>query len=154
MHNLDGVALAAHYSEYFDKILLDAPCSSETRFIKGDVRTFGFWSERHIKQVAYNQRKLLFAAWNALKPGGTLVYSTCTFAPEENEVQITRLLERDENAKLEEIVLPGLTRAPVCSEWEGKKLHKDMAKTLRMLPDSVMEGFFVARVGKGRLSNK
>lgn len=148
VHMKHGAILVEEYENYFDKILLDAPCSSETRFIKGQIKTYGFWAERKIKEVAYNQRKLLLAAWNALKPGGTLVYSTCTFAPEENEVQISRLLERVDDAEVVEISLPYLKKGPLVSEWKENTLHKDVSKSLRILPDESIEGFFVACIKK------
>ncbi len=71
-----------YYVNFFDKILLDAPCTAEARIILKQPRTFSFWREKNIKEHVFIQRKLLFAAWEMLKPGGALVYSTCTFAPE------------------------------------------------------------------------
>lgn len=146
----DGSRLCGEYQNYFDKILLDAPCSAEARFVAGDPKTYGYWSEKKIKEMAYKQRKLLFSAWYALKPGGTLVYSTCTFAPEENEMQVYKLLERFENAEMQNIssLLTGLKTLPAVLEWKGKKLHLDVKKTIRLFPTSEMEGFFVAKITK------
>jgi len=143
-----GHVLCQEYPEYFDKILLDAPCSSETRFVSTLPRTFMFWKERKIKEMAYAQRKLLLAAWGALKPGGTLVYSTCTFAPEENEMQISRLLERAPDAKVEKVRIDGLKALPTVKEWKGKEVHKDVQKCLRILPTKSVQGFFVAKIKK------
>jgi 16S rRNA (cytosine1407-C5)-methyltransferase len=145
-----GAALCDDYVGYFDKILLDAPCSAEARFIEGKPKTFGFWKERKIKEMAYKQRQLLFAAWKALKPGGTLVYSTCTFAPEENEVQISRLLERTPDAQIVPIQIEGLQSLPAVTVWKEKTLHEGVAHTLRILPTSEIEGFFVAKLMKKR----
>ena len=76
--------LVQHFPNYFDKILVDAPCSGEGMFRKDD-NAIEFWSEDLVEKCSYTQRKLLSLAFQMLKPGGTLVYSTCTFSPEENE---------------------------------------------------------------------
>lgn len=147
----DGSQLCGDYENYFDKILVDAPCSAESRFVDGDPKTYGYWSEKKIKEMAFKQRKLLFSAWYALKPGGTLVYSTCTLAPEENEMQISKLLERyDGEVEIENIAsaLPGLKALPPVTEWKEKKLHPGVKKSLRIYPTSEIEGFFVAKLVK------
>ncbi len=111
-----GGALCREYPEYFDRILLDAPCSAEARFVVGDPKSTGYWKEQKIKEMAYKQWGLLLAAWSALKPGGILVYSTCTFAPEENELQVTKFLERVSHSpspsqgEVREGVWPTITR--------------------------------------------
>jgi 16S rRNA (cytosine1407-C5)-methyltransferase len=69
----------------FDRILLDAPCSAEGRISLANEKSYGFWSLENIEKKAQQQYELLTHALGALKPGGTLVYSTCTLAPEENE---------------------------------------------------------------------
>lgn len=144
-----GAGLCKEYIEYFDKILLDAPCSAEARFVQSDPKTWGYWHERKIKETAYKQRQLLFAAWQALKPGGILVYSTCTFAPEENEVQIARLLEATkEGCKLLPIEIQGLKKAPLVKKWKEKELTKELSNSLRILPDTKIEGFFIAKLQK------
>ncbi len=143
-----GAKLCREYPEYFDKILLDAPCSAEARFVLGNPKTFGYWSERKIKEMAYKQRQLLLAAWGALKPGGVLVYSTCTMAPEENEVQISRLLERNPDAEIENIAIPGLKVVPPVLTWKEKALHSGVKKSLRIMPTKEVEGFFVAKIRK------
>jgi NOL1/NOP2/sun family putative RNA methylase len=145
----NGPGLCDEYLGYFDKILLDAPCSAEARFILDQPKTFAFWKEKKIKDMAYAQRKLLFAAWNALKPGGTLVYSTCTFAPEENEMQISRLKERyGDEVQIEKIELKGLAVFDPITNWKDHEFHTDMKKTLRIKPTSDVEGFYVAKLTK------
>jgi len=147
----DGSDVCGDYLNTFDKILVDAPCSAEARFLEGDPKTFGYWSEKKIKEMAMKQRKLLFSAWYALKPGGTLVYSTCTFAPEENEVQVSRLLNRfPEEAEIQDIssVIPEMKYLPGLSSWKEKVFHPGITKALRIFPTSEIEGFFVAKIKK------
>jgi len=143
----DGSKLCREYPEYFDKILLDAPCSAETRFIEGNPKTYGYWNERKIKDLVYTQWKLLLSAWSSLKPGGGMVYSTCTFAPEENEIQISKFMERVGNAVVHKIDLP-LKKLPVLKKWKDKEISKDLQKALRIMPDKEIEGFFVVKIVK------
>jgi 16S rRNA C967 or C1407 C5-methylase (RsmB/RsmF family) len=69
----------------FNKILLDAPCSAEGRIFLPNEKSYGFWSLENITKKAELQYELLSNAVKILRTGGTLVYSTCTLAPEENE---------------------------------------------------------------------
>ncbi|MDO1605446.1 RsmF rRNA methyltransferase first C-terminal domain-containing protein [Lactobacillus sp. YT155] len=76
--------LLKDFSGYFDKIVVDAPCSGEGLFRK-DPDAIDYWSLDYVEQCANRQREILKTAFELLKPGGTIVYSTCTFAPEEDE---------------------------------------------------------------------
>jgi 16S rRNA C967 or C1407 C5-methylase (RsmB/RsmF family) len=69
----------------FDRILLDAPCSAEGRISLDNEKTYGFWSLDNIIKKAELQTELIEVAFDRLITGGTLIYSTCTLAPEENE---------------------------------------------------------------------
>ncbi|PIR75600.1 MAG: hypothetical protein CO030_00510 [Candidatus Magasanikbacteria bacterium CG_4_9_14_0_2_um_filter_42_11] len=143
-----GTVLLQEYEQYFDKILLDAPCSSEARFVSTNNKTFGYWKDRKVKEMAYTQRRLLLSAWKSLKPGGTLVYSTCTFAPEENEMQIDRLLERFDDVQVLPVEIPDVERLPIMKEWEGKTLSPEVQKCFRVKPTKDIEGFFIAKLQK------
>lgn len=87
----DSSNLAANLPEYFDIVIVDAPCSGEGLFQK-KKNTLAEWSEKNILFCATRQKTILQNAAECLKPGGYLVYSTCTFAPEENEEQVHNLL--------------------------------------------------------------
>ncbi len=143
-----GSALVYEYPNYFDKILVDAPCSGEARFDRDNYKSYSYWSPRKVKEMAYKQRKLLLSAWSALKPGGVLVYSTCTMSPEEDEEQIARLLERYDDAEIVEINLGSLQRLPILREWQGKSFVDDVQHCLRIKPTETMESFFVVKVRK------
>mgnify|MGYP001572916821 CR=1 FL=1 len=142
-----GRHLVKEYDNYFDKILLDAPCSAEARFDLNNSKTYSFWSERKVRDMAYQQRTLLLGAWQALKPGGILVYSTCTMAPEENEIQVSRLLDRFDDAKICTIMVP-LKKIPPVLEWKELVLNKKIKKSLRVYPTNQIEGFFIAKIKK------
>ncbi|MBR9693428.1 RsmB/NOP family class I SAM-dependent RNA methyltransferase [Candidatus Woesearchaeota archaeon] len=133
--------------ESFDKVSVDAPCSG-TGTIRRSLKTMRMWSPGLVKRMARDQRRIIQQGFDLLKPGGTLVYSTCTQEPEENEAIVTWLLEKNENAKLQDIKLD-IKRSDVITEWEGTTYHKDIKKVLRIYPqDNDTEGFFVAKVRK------
>lgn len=145
----NGVTLAQKYPEYFDKILLDAPCSAEARFVDGEPATYGYWKEKKVKEMASVQRQLLSSAWNALKPGGILVYSTCTFSPEENELQITKFMEKVGDCELLDIDLPDLRRLLILKTWREQEINKEVVKkSFRIMPTKDIEGFFVVKMKK------
>ena len=85
--------LSDNFREYFDRILVDAPCSGEGMFRKNEDAC-DEWSPENVENCAARQAEILDCAAEMLKPGGRLVYSTCTFAPAENEGSISRFLER------------------------------------------------------------
>lgn len=146
--NLPGEILARHYENTFDRVLLDAPCSMEGRINLQEPETYANWSIRRISDLSKRQKKLLQSAYKCLKPGGTLVYSTCTLAPEENEEVIDWLLHTYENT-LE--VLPihlQVASAPCLQQWQGKTYDNEVTKCLRILPSIEMEGFFIAKLRK------
>ncbi len=136
-----------HSHQLFDRILVDAPCSSEGRFKVREPKTFAYWSPRKIREMARKQKGLLLSASRLLKPGGTLVYSTCTFAPEENEAVIDWLLRKTENVlRVEKLTMDGIATYPAVMTWEGKVFNDQVRNTLRVLPGGLMEGFFVAKL--------
>ena len=147
--NEDGIKIFEKYSNYFDKVLLDAPCSAEARIDLSVRRSYSYWNEKNIKEHAFLQKKLLFSAWTCLKPGGTLVYSTCTFAPEENEGQVAWLKEKFVGeVEIEKIEINGLVKGKKLDEWKGMKFDKDIGNSIRILPDKYIEGFFVVKIVK------
>lgn len=85
--------LAEYFEGYFDKILLDAPCSGEGMFRK-DPAVMKSYEQNGVRYYAGLQREILIPAASMLKPGGLMLYSTCTFAPEEDEQSVMFLLER------------------------------------------------------------
>lgn len=131
----------------FDRILLDAPCSG-TGTIRKSLKTLRMWNPGMIKRISYMQQKLITTAFNLLKPEGTLVYSTCSLEPEENEGIIDFLINKFDNAKVEKIDLDIKSSKPI-TQFENKIYSSEVEKCLRLWPqDSDTEGFFVARLQK------
>jgi NOL1/NOP2/sun family putative RNA methylase len=87
------------FPHFFDKILVDAPCSGEGMFRK-DPSSMETWSIEHVQSCATRQSYVLEDAVKLLKPGGRIVYATCTFAPEENEQLIETFLQKHSEFKL------------------------------------------------------
>lgn len=94
--------LSERFPQFFDKILVDAPCSGEGMFRKNDAAAKE-WSLENVKLCAKRQDDILDAAAKMLKKGGRIVFSTCTFARQENEGSIQRFLERHKDFSVKEI---------------------------------------------------
>lgn len=136
----------------FDRILLDAPCSAEGRISLENEKTYGFWSLDNIAKKSVLQSELLALAFSKLKKWGTLIYSTCTLAPEENEWVIAGFLSKNPNATLESIDIGLSDQAwwkSGLTEFEGKSYWAQMRNAVRILPTELTEGFFMAQIVKG-----
>lgn len=131
----------------FDKVLVDAPCSA-TGTIRRSFKALSMWSPGFVRKMASIQKQLIEAGFLGLKKGGTMVYSTCTMEPEEDEGMVSYLLNKYPDAKLEEIKLDIKRSKPVL-EFDGVKFNSEVKKCLRIYPqDNDTEGFFVARIKK------
>ena len=101
--------LAEKFPGYFDRVLIDAPCSGEGMFRKEEAAITD-WSQETVEMCARRQAEILHSGAALLKPGGRLVYSTCTFAPEENEQTIENFLQAHPEFTLEEASAPWFTQ--------------------------------------------
>lgn len=138
-----GEKIGDKYDNHFDKVLLDAPCSGEGRFLIGDVRTYRGWSEREVVKLSNMQKKLFQSAYKALKSGGVMVYSTCTLNKEENEFVLDWALK---NLNLQ-IMSINLNVKEANAAFNGEA-DKSINKAIRILPSKDMEGFFVCKLKK------
>ena len=94
--------LAGRFAGYFDKILVDAPCSGEGMF-RREPSMVKSWSPEEVERYAKLQREILTSAAQMIKPGGYLLYSTCTFAKEEDEQTVEYFLEQHRDFSLQEL---------------------------------------------------
>lgn len=132
----------------FDKVLVDAPCSG-TGTIRKSLKTLRIWNPNMVRKIANEQKRLIDAGFKVLKKGGTLVYSTCSLEPEEDEAIIDFLINKYDNAAVEDINLKDLKKGNIITEFEGKKYSDAVKKCLRLWPqDNDTEGFFVANIRK------
>jgi len=132
----------------FNRILLDAPCSG-TGTIRKSLKTLRIWNPLMVQRLAHTQKNLIDTAFSNLKPGGTLVYSTCSNEPEENEAVIDFLVNKYGNARIEQIKLSNIKRSDPILIFENSNYNENIKNCLRIWPqDNDTEGFFVAKIKK------
>lgn len=132
----------------FDRILVDAPCSG-TGTIRKSLKTLRIWNPNMVKRLSITQKQLIETSFGILRQNGTMVYSTCSLEPEENEAVVDFLINKYENAKLQEIKLSNIKRSEPISEFDNNKYNEEIKKCLRIWPqDNDTEGFFVAKIQK------
>ncbi len=143
----DTTPLCEGLSDYFDAVLVDAPCSGEGMFRK-EPQTLTEWSMDNIRLCAARQDEILNNASKAVRPGGRIVYSTCTFAPEENEGAVYRFLSSHPDFELVPITVdwgcagfPAERIRPFCPEVDDRF---DLTCCRRILPQHGGEGHFIA----------
>lgn len=144
----DGSTVWRHRPDYFDRVLVDAPCSTEGRFRTDDPNSTRFWHPKKNREMARKQFRLLESGLKSLRPGGTLVYSTCTFAPEENEGVLDRIFQQfDGEIYLEELSLPDWCRPQIpLTSWKRNTFSESVQHARRLLPTRFNEAFFVVRL--------
>ena len=122
--------LAQKYPGFFDRVLVDAPCSGEGMFRKEEAAVTD-WSQETVEMCARRQAEILHSAARLVRPGGRLVYSTCTFAPEEDELAVEAFLKAHPEFQPEEVEAP----------W----FEKGENASFRMWPHKLLgEGHFAA----------
>lgn len=133
--------LAGRFPEYFDKILVDAPCSGEGMFRKEEAAVAD-WSLQTVALCAQRQLEILRLAAQMLRPGGRLVYSTCTFSPEENEAVVSQFLKQAPDFSIEKVNCPWFS--PGRPDWIADPAA-DLEYTVRLWPHKLRgEGHFAA----------
>jgi NOL1/NOP2/sun family putative RNA methylase len=131
----------------FDKILLDAPCTGTGAIMKSP-KTLKTWSVDASKISSSIQKQLLQSAVECLKEDGTLVYSTCSLEPEENEENIDWAI-RKLGVKVEKIKIEGFKTRSGITSWDGDELDPQVSNCIRIYPqDNNSEGFFVSKLKK------
>lgn len=154
--NEDSERLATHFGCFFDRILVDAPCSGEGMFRK-NLDAMEEWSEENVGLCANRQREILTNAAKMLLPGGKLVYSTCTFSPEENEQTVAEFLENHPEFELLPIESHFFSDARpdwVKGENISDEIRMSISRSKRLWPHKLNgEGHYVAlfqKAGKQR----
>lgn len=139
-------SLAKVFEAYFDRIMVDAPCSGEGMFRK-NADACDEWSPENVAICAQRQAEILECAASMLRPGGRMVYSTCTFAPEENEGTISRFLEKHPEFSIVDV--PHYeTMSEGVAAWTDAS-QPGLERTIRLFPHHVDgEGHYLAVLGK------
>lgn len=131
----------------FDIVFLDAPCSADGT-IRKSPDLLKRWSLKRILGYSIRQKDLILRAFDMLNDKGTLIYSTCSMAPEENEEVIDFLLQ-NRTARLIEIKLDNFIFSNAVLEWNYKQYSSEISKTVRIWPHhNDTNGFFIAQVKK------
>ncbi len=141
--NEDGRNIGKNMQEKFDKVLLDVPCSGEGRFLVNKPNTYSNWSEKQVLELSNLQKELFESGYNALKSGGTMVYSTCTLNKMENENVIDWVIKKYD---IEVIETDFKIKEAIKSNCKG--LDKNIEKAIKIIPSKTMEGFFVCLIRK------
>jgi 16S rRNA C967 or C1407 C5-methylase (RsmB/RsmF family) len=134
--------------ERFDRVLLDAQCSGEGMVNLSRRNALQYWSPERITKYRRLQTKMLSACFKLLRPGGVLVYSTCTLSPEEDEAPVSTLLSRNADAMVEPVVLDVPNALAGVTKWRGERFEDGVRGALRIRPEGAMEGFFLCRIRK------
>lgn len=141
-----GELLSKLFGNYFDKILVDAPCSA-LGIIQKKNEVSNWWNEKKAEGLAEIQFKLLLSAIKSCKVGGEIVYSTCTLTLEENELVLDKILKKYP-VEIVDIELPVPSREAFTT-FENQKLNPAISKAKRIVPWEIdSEGFFVAKIRK------
>jgi tRNA (cytosine49-C5)-methyltransferase len=135
-------------ADTFDRILLDVQCSGEGRIDLRRSDSLRFWSEERIDRYKYQQTRMLEAAYRLLRPGGTMVYSTCTIAPEENEFPVSQILRRHSDLDVQPASFDQPNFRPGLSTWRDYRFGPALRHALRVFPTDHFEAFFAAKLVK------
>ena len=141
----DGSKAVYDCHDYFDKVLVDAPCSAEGLFNVHKPKSFAYWSKRKVREMKHKQKRLIAAGWRALRSGGKMVYSTCTFSPQENEDIVQYLIRKfGDEVIFEKVRLPFSNAVQGLTRIDGRQLDDRLTACRHIIPTETMEGFFVA----------
>lgn len=139
--------LSSKKKEIADKVLLDAPCSSEG-VVRKDFDALRNWNQALVGRKSELQKKMVLRAFELLKKGGTLVYSTCSLSPEEDEEVVDFLLKK-RKAEVEKINVKDFKLRPGILEYKGKDFDSNVQNCARVYPqDNDSQAFFVAKIRK------
>jgi 16S rRNA (cytosine1407-C5)-methyltransferase len=143
-----GENLSRIYPEYFDKILLDAPCTAlGNHFPTSDVASW--WSNEKLEKLSNLQYQLMVSALKCLRTGGEMVYSTCSVSPEENELMIEKIIRKYpvEIVKIDPAIQSKFDRG--WTSYKERSISEELIKSLRTWPHQHgCEGFFVIKLRK------
>lgn len=145
----DGRVVGKLCHEWFDQVLLDAPCSSMAQIDLRDPDSYAHWNLKKVRECSRKQKQLICSAFDSLKPGGEMIYSTCSWMIEENEAVVNHLLEYyPDQVQIIDLELPVNNYLPGVTAYLKDSYSADLAKTVRIIPDCQFEAFYIAKIRK------
>lgn len=145
--NKNGCVLGGIYKEYFHKVLVDAPCSGEGTLTFNNLKEFKYLGTKS-NIYTKKQKALLESAYKCVKRNGLIVYSTCTLNPYENEFIINSFLDKHKDMIIEKINIKISNYKDGIIEFEHRTLNSSIKKSIRIIPDNIMEGFYICKLRK------
>jgi NOL1/NOP2/sun family putative RNA methylase len=142
------IFIKPEFNNYFDKVLADVPCTTESKLNLNENTSLREWKLSNAKDISKLQKGLLNSAFKMLKRNGTLIYSTCTYSVEENEAVVDWFLKKNTNAKVMDINLKVENSVTGLVHYKGKTFNNDLQKSLRVLPDTQLTAFYIAKMTK------
>jgi 16S rRNA C967 or C1407 C5-methylase (RsmB/RsmF family) len=136
------------FSNQYDKVIADVPCSNEGNIRLYDEKLLNTWNPKLSKKISKLQKRIIASAIKSLKSGGRLIYSTCTYSIEENEEVIDWALSHFKDVTLEEINLPIKNTVSGILLKGKKSFDPRISRCIRVLPNDLFDGFFVASLLK------
>ena len=149
VYQQDGQYLPQLLGQQFDKILVDAECSTDSGINFSAKNPLAGWSLERVARLTSVQVKLAQAAYDGLKPGGSMVYSTCTLSPEENEGVLARLKAKRPDTIIQPVFFDREATVRKIDKWNGNKYPDDVSRgVLRIFPGGYMDSFSLALIHK------
>ncbi len=146
--NMDGTKVGRLSENTFDAVLVDAPCSGEGRFRLDEPKSYRSWRPPLVQKMARLQKRLLASGLDAVKPGGHVLYSTCTVNTAENEAVIAALLKARDDVELLPARLTGLKVTAGLTQTDEERWPSALKLAMRIWPTPNMEGFFCCLLRK------
>ncbi len=144
--NSAGLYRSSKYTGCFDRVIADVLCSNLGLIRNPGRHDFSDWNPKISQHLPTLQKKILFNGVKALKKGGTLVYSTCTYHPEENEAVMDRALRKFSNVDFLPIATFNAKAVAGMTKWRKKSFDPRLALTCRILPDKYFDAFYIAKL--------
>lgn len=150
--SIDGVILPIkkpEFRNFFDAILVDVPCSNEGSIRLDIAESLKYWSIKEARKISKLQKGLLNSGIKMLKPGGILVYSTCTYSVEENEAVVDWALKKwKDEIDIVKIQLPLDNTMMGFTKFAKFNFDQRLSRTLRIVPNGIAKGFYLALMKK------
>lgn len=148
-YNKDGRVVGKLCQEWFDQVLLDAPCSSMAQIDFRNEESYQHWNYKKVKDCSRKQKHLIESAFQSLKPAGEMIYSTCSWMVEENEMVVDHLIKTfPEQVEILPIEMPITNYLNGLRQYEEHTFDEQVALSIRIVPNDYFEAFYMVKIKK------